>query len=101
MTIVHQLREIAERAELSLDELLEFLDSPTGRRFRTMVATGLIVSVPMIMRIPGLRRSPIGRMIEVAGGAAIVVKLAELIRDWERSERSRRRRRTIDVSTVG
>jgi hypothetical protein len=101
MTIVYQLREIAERAELTLDELLEFLDSPTGRRFRTFVATGLILSVPMIMRIPGLRRSPIGRMIEVAGGAAIVVKLAELIRDWERSERSRRRRRTIDVSTVG
>jgi hypothetical protein len=101
MTIVAQLREIAERAELTLDELLEFLDSPTGRRFRSIVATGLILSVPMIMRIPGLRRTPIGRMIEVAGGAAIVVKLAELIRDWERSERSRGRRRTIDVSTVG
>ena len=97
MPMVGQLREIAERAELTLDELLEFLDSPTGRRFRAIVATGLIVSVPMVMRIPGLRRSPIGRLIEVAGGAAIVVKLAELVRDWERSERSRARRRTIDV----
>jgi hypothetical protein len=101
MTIVSQLREVAERTEITIDELLEFLDSPTGRRFRSIVATGLILSVPMIMRIPGLRRSPIGRMVEVAGGAAIVVKLAELIRDWERSERSRGRRRTIDVPAAG
>jgi hypothetical protein len=26
----------------------------------------------------------VGRAIELAGGTAIVVKLAELIRDWER-----------------
>ena len=27
-----------------------------------------------------------GRIIELAGGAAIVIKLAELIRDWEPDE---------------
>jgi hypothetical protein len=72
---------------MTVDELIAFLDSPTGRRLRRYLATALIVSVPIVMRIPGLRRSPIGRLIEVGGGAALVVKLAELIRDWERGER--------------
>ncbi|HEY6566497.1 MAG TPA: hypothetical protein VI341_03175, partial [Actinomycetota bacterium] len=64
------------------------------------LAMGLIVSVPVIMRIPGLKRSALGRMVEFTGGAAIVMKIAEVIRDWERTqEPSRRRRRTkvIDV----
>lgn len=81
-----RLREIAERADVAIDELLEFLDSPTGRRLRRYLATALIVSVPLVMRIPGLRRSPIGRLIEVGGGAVVIVKIAELIRDWERQE---------------
>jgi hypothetical protein len=96
---LHRLRQLAERAEITIDELLEFLDSPTGRRLRGMVATGLIVSVPLVMRIPGLRRSPIGRLIEVTGGAAIVLAVAEAIRDWERADGGGRRRgrRVIDV----
>jgi hypothetical protein len=84
-TSVAHLHEFAERISMTLDEFLEFLDSPPGRRLRAIVATGLIVSVPLVMRIPGLRRSPIGRAIELLGGAALVVKLAETIRDWERS----------------
>ena len=36
------------------------------------------------MRIPGLRRSGIGRAVELVGGTALVVRLAEAIRDWER-----------------
>ncbi len=100
---VHRLRELADRAEMSIDELADFLDSPTGRRLRGMVATGLIVSIPLVMRIPGLRRSPIGRIIELTGGAAIVMAIAEAIRDWERSEDARRRRApgVIDVPPVG
>lgn len=81
-----RFKDIAERANLTLDELLEFLDSPAGRRLRSIVATGMIVSVPMVMRVPGLKRTPIGRLVELAGGAALVVKLAEAIRDWERSQ---------------
>ena len=99
---VARLREVAERAEMTLDELLAFLDSPTGRRLRGVVATGLIVSVPLVMRIPGLRRSPIGRAIELVGGTALVLKLAEAIRDWERSEPRGGRRRgrgpVVDVA---
>lgn len=85
---VARFREIAERAEMTLDEFLAFLDSPTGRRLRGVLATGVIVSVPLVMRIPGLRRSPIGRVIELVGGTALVLRLAEAIRDWERSERA-------------
>ena len=81
----HPLQEIADRVETSVDEMLAFLDSPAGRRLRRTLATGLIVSVPFLMRLPGVRATPIGRLLGVTGGAAIVVKVAEAIRDWERS----------------
>jgi hypothetical protein len=80
------LQTIADRAGTAADEVLEFLDSPAGRRLRRVLATGLIISVPLIMRIPGLRRTFLGRALELTGGAALVVKLAELIRDWEREQ---------------
>jgi hypothetical protein len=78
------LQTIADRTGTAVDDVLEFLDSPAGRRLRRMLATGLIISVPLITRIPGLRRTFLGRAIELTGGAALVVKLAELVRDWER-----------------
>ncbi|HEY7401067.1 MAG TPA: hypothetical protein VH989_09240 [Actinomycetota bacterium] len=77
---------VVDRTQATADEMLEFLDSPAGRRLRRLVATGLIVSVPFVMRIPGLRRTFVGKAIELTGGAALVVKLAELIRDWERQQ---------------
>jgi hypothetical protein len=78
------LKAIVDRTQATADEVLEFLDSPAGRRLRRIVATGLIVSLPVVMRIPGLRRTFVGKAIELTGGTALVVKLAELIRDWER-----------------
>jgi hypothetical protein len=30
-----------------------------------------------------MKASPVGRLIEFAGGAAVLIKLAEIIRDWE------------------
>jgi len=81
-----QLQEIADRIDASIEDLVSFLDSPSGRRLRRHLATSLIVSVPLVMRIPGLKRSPVGRLIELGGGTVIVVKLAELLRDWERRE---------------
>jgi hypothetical protein len=78
-----RLQELADRFETTTDELLSFLDSAAGRRLRRFAATGLILSVPLVMRIPGLRRSFVGRAIELVGGAALVMKLAEFIRDWE------------------
>jgi hypothetical protein len=80
-----RLQEIADGIDASFDDMLEFLDSPAGRRLRRVLATSLIASVPLVMRIPGLRASPIGRLLTVTGGATMVVKLAEAIRDWERA----------------
>lgn len=92
-----QLQEIADRLDATVEEVLAFLDSPSGRRLRKRLATGLIISVPLIMRIPWLRRTPLGRLIEVGGGAALVMKLAELIRDWERDHPDGGQPRVIDV----
>ena len=92
-----RLQEIADRVDVTVDELLAFLDSPAGRRLRRYLATALIISVPLVMRIPGLRRSPIGRLIEVGGGAVVIAKIAELIRDWERRDADRPTPRVIDV----
>jgi hypothetical protein len=80
-----RLREIAHRLDTTAEDLVEFFDSPGGRRLRRWLATGLILSVPFVMRIPWLRRSPLGKLIEVTGGAALLIKVAEVIRDWERT----------------
>ncbi|HJR98749.1 MAG TPA: hypothetical protein VJ979_12685 [Actinomycetota bacterium] len=95
MSGMERIRELAERADLAADELLDFLDSPAGRRLRRVVAGAVIVSVPLIMRVPGLKRSPLGRLVAVTGGSAILIGIAEAIRDWERSERSRARSRPV------
>ena len=95
-----QLREIADRIDTTVDELLAYLDSPSGRRLRKYLATGLIVSVPLVMRMPWLRRTPIGKLIELGGGAALVVKFAEMIRDWERDQDAATRPQVIDVPPV-
>lgn len=79
------LQEIADRVESSVEEVLAFLDSPAGRRLRRTLAAGLIVSAPLVSRIPVLRATPIGRLLQVTGGTALMVKVAEAIRDWERS----------------
>jgi hypothetical protein len=92
-----QLREIADRIDTTVEELLAFLDSPSGRRLRRYLATGLIISVPLVMRMPWLRRTPAGRLIELGGGAALVVKFAEMIRDWEREEDAATHPQVIDV----
>jgi hypothetical protein len=83
---VDALHAIVDRTQATADEVLEFLDSPAGRRLRRIVATGVIVSVPMVMRIPGLRATFLGKALQLTGGTALVVKLAELIRDWEREQ---------------
>jgi hypothetical protein len=84
MSGMERITHLAERANIATEELLEFLDSPPGRRLRGVLAGAVIVSVPLIMRLPGLKRSPLGRLVAITGGGAILVGLAEAIRDWER-----------------
>lgn len=102
MTSMERIKHLADQADIAADEVLEFLDSPAGRRLRKVLAGAVIVSVPLIMRVPGLKRSPLGRLVALTGGSAILVGMAEAIRDWERSEGSRARssRSVIDVPPV-
>jgi hypothetical protein len=88
MTVRRSISGITDRADAAVEEVLDYLDSPSGRRLRHAVATGLIVGAPLVMRMPGLRRTPAGRLVELVGGAALVVRAAEMIRDWERSSDS-------------
>ena len=90
MSGMERIKHLAELADIAADELLDFLDSPPGRRLRKVLAGAVIVSVPLIMRVPGLKRSPLGRLVAVTGGSAILIGIAEAIRDWERSEPSKR-----------
>lgn len=73
----------AERAlDRGIDEAEVWLATPTGRRVRALAAQLLIVSAPIVLQHPFFK-TPIGRLVQVAGGAALLVKLAEAIRDWE------------------
>lgn len=67
----------------AVDSVVDYLDSDEGRRLRRVAAAGLIAAAPFVSRLPWVRATPLGRLIGVAGGAALVVKAAELIRDWE------------------
>jgi hypothetical protein len=59
------------------------LHSPKARKARAVVAASLIVAAPAIARHPYVRGTRLLRLIGVGGGAALIVKVAETIRDWE------------------
>ena len=81
------LRRIGDRVEVAFEEVEAFMSSPAGRRLRRVLAAGLILTAPLVFRVPGLRRYPLVRALELIGGAAIVVKFAESLRDWEPASR--------------
>jgi hypothetical protein len=74
--------ELESAADDGVDEVRRWLATPQGRFLRSLAARMLIVSVPLIVRHPFFK-TPVGRLVELAGGAAILIKLAELLRDWE------------------
>jgi hypothetical protein len=43
----------------------------------------LILAAPAVARHPTTRSTAVGRLFLLAGGAALVIKAAESIRDWE------------------
>jgi hypothetical protein len=65
------------------DRAKRFAASEHGRALRRYAATGLIAAAPVVVSMPVLRRTRLGRLVEVAGGAALIVAVAEKIRDWE------------------
>jgi hypothetical protein len=81
------LRQVGDRIEVAFQEVEDFLDSPAGRRLRNLLATGAIVASPLLFRLPLFKRYPFLRGLELLGGAALVVKFAEALRDWEPAAR--------------
>ncbi len=77
------LAEAQEALSAGADELGAWLATPQGRRFRQIFARVLLVSSPLLFRMRFFRATPLGRLIEFAGGTAIIIKVAEVIRDWE------------------
>ena len=78
-----RLRRVGNRVLISVQDLQELMGSETGRKLRRLIAGGVIVTAPLLFRSPGLRRYPLFRALELIGGVALVVKLAEALRDWE------------------
>lgn len=71
------------RVVISVEEIQRFLASDAGRRYRRAVGAGIAITAPLLFKIPGFRRHPLLRWVEVLGGVALVVRLAEALRDWE------------------
>jgi hypothetical protein len=84
---VQPFRRLGDQIEIAVQDVEDFLDSPAGRRARRILAATAIVTAPLLFRIPGLKRYPLLRALELAGGAALLVKFAEALRDWEPSAR--------------
>jgi hypothetical protein len=80
---VRLLSEAREILGAGAEQVRDWLATPQGRRFRQLVARGLLVGSPLIFRFRFFRATPLGRLIEFAGGAAVLIKLADIIRDWE------------------
>jgi len=70
-------------AERALADTRAYIASPQGRRMRENIARGLVAVAPIMVSLPVVRRTWIGRVLGVAGAATVLVKVAEAIRDWE------------------
>jgi hypothetical protein len=79
------MASVTDRIELTAAQARAFFASPTGIVFRRYLAAGVIVTAPLIFRMPALRRHPLIRTLELIGGAALLVKAAEALRDWDAS----------------
>jgi hypothetical protein len=76
-------RDVRQAADHAADRTVEYLASEQGRKVRRGVAAAIIVTAPLLFRSPFLRRYPVVRLIELLGGAAAVMELARMIREWE------------------
>jgi len=72
-----------EAASDAAETVRSFLVSERGRRVRHQVATALIVAAPVLSELPVIRRHPVARLLRTAGVAALVIRGAEWLRDWE------------------
>lgn len=77
------LQPIGQRIVITAEQAKAFLASPAGARARRWLAAGVIVSAPLLFRMPVMKRHPLFRWLEALGGAALVIKAMEALRDWE------------------
>jgi len=86
-TMGEDLSRLAAEAQRAMAQGVEqtraWLATPNGRRFREITARVLLVASPLLFRHRFFRSTWVGRIIELTGGAALLIKLAEAIRDWE------------------
>ena len=73
-------------AERAVRDVKQYLASPQGRRLRSNIARTLAAVAPAMAATPLLRRSWLVRLLGAAGAAAVLVKVAEAIRDWDPDE---------------
>jgi hypothetical protein len=55
-----------------------------------LTASGLLLVTPLVLRHPFFR-TPLGRVIEIGGAAALIARGAAIIRDWEPAPETRGR----------
>jgi len=69
------------------EDVEDYLASERGAQVRRAIAIGLITGAPLIVKLPVVKNTPLGRLLVFAGGAALIVKLGETLRDWEPERR--------------
>jgi hypothetical protein len=77
------LDEVEAALDRGIREFRAYMASPEGKEVRRRAAQVLILGAPLLFRLKFIRRNPVGRVLGLVGGAALVVKLAEALRDWE------------------
>ncbi len=77
------IEDVSRRVSEGIEELKAYLASPEGQQLRKRIAQFAIIGAPLIFRMRFFRATPFGRILGMVGGAALVVKLAEALRDWE------------------
>jgi hypothetical protein len=86
-SFLHSIADVAatvrDDVQRGVNDVLTYLASPRGKELRSKLAMGVITVAPLIARSPAVRRNPVLRLLGVAGAAAVVVKVAEAVRDWD------------------
>ena len=75
--------EVADRVSEGVEQLRAYLATPEGQELRRRIAQFAVIAAPLLFRMRFFRATPLGRVLGMVGGAALVVKLAEALRDWE------------------
>jgi hypothetical protein len=81
------MASLLETATDAAERARGYLASEEGRRFREKLAGAVIVGAPLISQLPLVRRTALARFLRTAAFAALLVKGAEWLRDWEPAAR--------------